>query len=239
MHSFENMENNINMNYKELIFMGVFLLIVILFVIMGVFLFLRLGFHILISSEIHNKDIEVKVSFRCFFNLINITKVIYPITKNKELKKSKKKENKIDKEESNKLKSFDLKKIEIEDLMVVLKLIKDIEIIEIYSNLDYGFDVIEITSCIYVFINIIYGNIFNYFNSKEINLKIKPCYTDDYVNYIGRLHIRPTIRDIIHIFIALIKIYRKIKTYKKITTDKEKDANEISKFYKKFNGYNS
>ena len=41
--------------------------------------------------SIKNKEIEVKISVICFFNLINITKVVYPISKTDEVRSNKKK----------------------------------------------------------------------------------------------------------------------------------------------------
>lgn len=189
----------------------------------------------IISFEIHNKDVVVKVSFRCFFNLINITKVVYPISKTSEDIKSDSK----NKEENKKAKSLYLKKIEIEDLIIILGLISKIKILEIYSDLDYGYDVIEITSFLYVLINTIYGNIFSYFDAKEMNLKVTTCYTRDYIDYMGRVHIKPNLRDVIIIAIAMFKIYKKIKAYTKIKNSKEEELDEISQLHKKFNGYNS
>ena len=79
------MENNINMNYENLTIVRILLLIIFIAFIV-VTIFLKLGFNVILSSEIHNKEIEVKISVICFFNLINITKVVYPISKTDEVR---------------------------------------------------------------------------------------------------------------------------------------------------------
>jgi len=93
------MENNINMNYKDLfsiLFFSIVVGIPILFFI------LNSSIHLIITANIDNQNTEVKVSFRYFFNLINITKTIYPISKPKEEKKNKK--NKVERELTKKKK---------------------------------------------------------------------------------------------------------------------------------------
>ncbi|MGL5716683.1 MAG: hypothetical protein ACRCX2_26955 [Paraclostridium sp.] len=229
------------MDYKDLIIVIILLILIIVLACILIFLFLKVGFNFIVSSNIHNKDIEVKVSLRCFFNLINISKVIYTIKKSGEFtnnKKSKRKKS-SDKEDKNQSKFLHLKKIELEDLLVLFRLLKKVNIVEINSNLEYGTQIIELNSAIYVIVNIIYGNIFNYFNSKKIYLKVTPCYTKDYINYKGTVHIRPTFKDIISIAIAMLRIYIKIKKYARVKHNKEEEVDEISQLYKKFNGYNS
>jgi ABC-type dipeptide/oligopeptide/nickel transport system ATPase subunit len=122
--------------------------------------------------------------------------------------------------------------IDIQDLMILFELIKKVNVVEIYSNLDYGFEIIEITSFIYFLVNIIYGNIFSYFNSDKIYLNIKPCYINTYIDYSGRVHIKPTIKDIVYILIAFIGIYIKIKQY-----SKEKSIQKALKILKKVDLY--
>lgn len=231
------MENNINMDYKNLIVVGIFLFLIIFIVFVLFFLILKLGFSIILSSEIHNEKTEIKLSFRCFFNLININKVIYPMPKTDKVKNIEKKSKSKNKEGIKK--KLNLKLIDIKDLVILLRIIKKINIVEIYSNLDYGFEEIEITSFIYFLVNLIYGNIFSYFEADKMYLNVKPCYTSTHINYTSRIHIRPTIKDILSLMIALIKIYKKISRYSKVKNKKEEDIDEISKLHKEFNGYNS
>ncbi|CEO07693.1 Uncharacterised protein [[Clostridium] sordellii] len=237
MNRFEKMENNINMNYKD---MGHILLSYIVFslpIILSIIFLLNRSIHLIIVSEVENENVSVKVTIKFFFNLINMTKTLYPITK-KEKKKSnlKYKKNKEDKSSS---KRFDLKKIEVTNLVVLYRIVKKIKITEVYSNLSYGSENISFTSFIYVLVNAVYGNISNYLESEKMYLKVRPCYTRNYIRYRGILHLSPTIKDIIIIIRGIFKIYFEIRKYKKIKYNKEEDSNEISKFHKKSNGYNS
>ncbi|EPZ55395.1 hypothetical protein H477_3397 [[Clostridium] sordellii ATCC 9714] len=84
-----------------------------------------------------------------------------------------------------------------------------------YSNLSYGNENISLTSFIYVLVNAVYGNISNYFESEKMYLKVRPCYTRNYIRYRGILHLSPTIKDIIIIIKGIFKIYFQIRKYKK------------------------
>lgn len=237
MNRFEKMENNINMNYKD---MGHILLSYIVFslpIILSIIFLLNRSIHLIIVSEVENENVSVKVTIKFFFNLINMTKTLYPITK-KEKKKSnlKYKKNKEDKSSS---KRFDLKKIEVTNLVVLYRIVKKIKITEVYSNLSYGSENISFTSFIYVLVNAVYGNISNYLESEKMYLKVRPCYTRNYIRYRGILHLSPTVKDIVILIRGIFKIYFEIRKYKKIKYNKEEDSNEISKFHKKSNGYNS
>lgn len=237
MNRFEKMENNINMNYKD---MGHILLSYIVFslpIILSIIFLLNRSIHLIIVSEVENENVSVKVTIKFFFNLINMTKTLYPITK-KEKKKSNLKYKK-NKEDKNSSKRFDLKKIEVTNLVVLYRIVKKIKITEVYSNLSYGSENISFTSFIYVLVNAVYGNISNYLESEKMYLKVRPCYTRNYIRYRGILHLSPTIKDIIIIIRGIFKIYFEIRKYKKIKYNKEEDSNEISKFHKKSNGYNS
>lgn len=237
MNRFEKMENNINMNYKD---MGHILLSYIVFslpIILIIIFLLNRSIHLIIVSEVENENVSVKVTIKFFFNLINMTKTLYPITK-KEKKKSNLKYKK-NKEDKNSSKRFDLKKIEVTNLVVLYRIVKKIKITEVYSNLSYGSENISFTSFIYVLVNAVYGNISNYLESEKMYLKVRPCYTRNYIRYRGILHLSPTIKDIIIIIRGIFKIYFEIRKYKKIKYNKEEDSNEISKFHKKSNGYNS
>lgn len=231
LYIFEKMENNINMNYKDLfsiLFFSIVVGIPILFFI------LKSSIHLIVTANIDNQDTEVKVSFRYFFNLINITKTIYPISKPKEEKENKK--NKECKSESKKVR---LKMIELENLLVLYRTLRKVKTSEIYSNLSYGSENINFTSFIYVLINALYGNISNYFDSEKMYLKVTPCYTQNFIKYKGVVHIRPTIKDVVIIFRGILKIRADIKKYKEVKYNKERETDEVSEFDKKYNGYNS
>ncbi|EPZ55396.1 hypothetical protein H477_3398 [[Clostridium] sordellii ATCC 9714] len=122
MNRFEEMENNINMNYKD---MGHILLSYIVFslpIILSIIFLLNRSIHLIIVSEVENEKVSVKVTIKFFFNLINMTKTLYPITK-KEKKKSKSKYRK-NKEDKSSSKRFDLKKIEVANLVVLYRMSK-------------------------------------------------------------------------------------------------------------------
>ena len=223
------MENNINMEYKKLISIVFFFIVLVIPIL---FLILSRRIHLIVTANIHNNNIKINVSFRCFFNLINITKVIYPISK-----PSVEKKNKNNKE--SKHKNLKLQMIELKNLIVLYKTIRKIKIREIYSNLYYGSENINFTSIIYVLINVLYGNISNYFDSEKMYLKITPCYTQNFIKYEGVVHITPTIKDIIVLTKGIYKIYIDIKKYKKIKYNEECEKDEIGKFNKEYNGYNS
>ena len=195
MNRFEKMENNINMNYKD---MGHILLSYIVFslpIILSIIFLLNRSIHLIIISEVENENVSVKVTIKFFFNLINIKKTLYPITK-QEKKKSNLKYKK-NKEDESSSKRFDLKKIEVTNLVVLYRIVKKIKITEVYSNLSYGSENISFTSFIYVLVNAVYGNISNYLESEKMYLKVRPCYTRNYIRYRGILHLSPTIKDII------------------------------------------
>ncbi|GAA0699029.1 hypothetical protein GCM10008904_04050 [Paraclostridium ghonii] len=222
------MENNINMNYKDLISILFFSILV---GIPTLFFILNRSTHLIITANIDNNNTEVKVSFRCFFNLISIIKTIYPISKSKE--------NKKNKESKSKFKKVELNMIELENLLVLYRIITKIKRSEIYSDLSYGSENIHFTSFIYVLVNALYGNISNYFNSEKMYLKVTPCYTQNFIKYKGIVHIRPNIKEAVILFKGIFKIYIDIKAYKKVKYNKESGMDEIGKFDKKYNGYNS
>jgi hypothetical protein len=230
------MENNISMNYKDLIIVLIFFIMILLPIVLVLIFILKSTIHIVITSNISNTDTEVKVSFRYFFNLINITKTVYPIGKSDE-KKDKK--NNKDKEDQSSFNILNLKKIEIENLVVLYKVIRKVKISEIYSDFSYGSENIQLTSFVYVLVNILYGNIINYFESDKIYLKVLPLYNQSYIKHKGIIHISPTIKDIIVLAKGMMHIYFKISKYKKVKYGKEARENEISKLNKRFNGYNS
>lgn len=210
------------MNYKYLLSFLLFLIIIPVGILYS-------RFHLIIISNIENTNIEVKISFKCFFNLINITKRVYPIEKHK-------KENNNIKSNNQKVK---LQMIQFNNLIVLYKSIRKVKISEVYSNLSYGSENIRFTSFIYVLVNIIYGNLSNYFDAKKMYLKVTPCYTKNFIKYKSTIHITPTIKDIITIFKAALKVYIDIKSYKKLKYNEGREDDEIRKFNKKYNGYNA
>lgn len=235
MHSFEKMENNINMKYIDLATIFIFLLKIILPLALLIYFILKSSIHIIITSNINNKDVEVKVSIRYLFNLINITKTIYPISKSN----TEKKETKEKEDIKSNSKKFSLKMIEIQNLIVLYRIVRKVKVTQIYSDLNFGSENIQFTSFIYVLVNSIYGNVDNYLKPKNMYLRVIPCYNQNYIRHKGIVHISPTIKDIVTLTKGLIKIYIQIRKYEKVKYGKEAKDNEISKLNKKLNGYNT
>ncbi|MGL5330985.1 MAG: DUF2953 domain-containing protein, partial [Peptostreptococcaceae bacterium] len=122
---------------------------------------------------------------------------------NIKIKKEKKAKSKINK-----------KAIEIKDIKNIISLIKQIRIEEIYSDISIANENINFTCFIYIFINIIYSNIINLVKSEKIYLNINNDFTKNYMKSNIKIHIKPTMKNIIDISIALVKIYKKIKINK-------------------------
>ncbi|MDO7203037.1 hypothetical protein Q5M85_00960 [Paraclostridium bifermentans] len=57
--------------------------------------------------------------------------------------------------------------IQLENLLALYRIVRKVQVSEVYSNLSYGSENINFTSFIYVLINILYGNISNYFDSEK------------------------------------------------------------------------
>lgn len=192
------------MKYNELFF---FRTILILFIIYKS----RIG--IVFKVDIDNNNKSIKLNLKYLFNLININIQIYPPKKYK--KESIKKQKVSKKEKRN-------KKVKIfkEDVLEIINIIKNIKINELYSNIVFGNQNIYFTSFIYVFINTIYGNIFNIINSKKIYLSINPSYTENFIKGKIELYISPRIEDFFKLGFKLIKIYRNRKDGGKNETNK-------------------
>ncbi|MGG7060521.1 DUF2953 domain-containing protein, partial [Clostridium tertium] len=101
----------------------------------------------------------------------------------------------------------------------IINLIFKVKVEEIYSYISFGNENVIFTSFIYVFINTIYGNVINIFSPNKIYLNITPDFTKNYIKGNVKIHIKPTIKDIINISIAMIKIYKKVKVNKRIKKD--------------------
>lgn len=217
------------MKYIDLEIIFIFLLKIILPLALLIYFVLKSSIHIIITSNINNKDVEVKVSIKYLFNLINITKTVYPISKIKKQKEDVKSNSK----------KINLSMIEIQNLLVLYRIIKKVKVTKIYSDFNFGSENMQFTSFIYVLVNCIYINIDNYLKPQNMYLKVTPCYNKSYIKHKGILHISPTIKDIITLTRGLIKIYIQVRKYEKVKYGKEAKDNEIRKFNKEFNGYNA
>lgn len=201
------------MRYNEIFLITI--LILIIFTSVLIFKFIKSSINIIIIGEVNNNDININLNIKYMFNLINIKIPIYPLNKEK-VKKDKNKSKKNIKHQNIKI---DKKSIEVNDIKNVINLIFKVKVEEIYSYISIGNENVIFTSFIYVFINTIYGNVINIFSPNKIYLNITPDFTKNYIKGNVKIHIKPSIKDIINISIAMIKIYKKSKVNKRIKKD--------------------
>ncbi|WP_042272173.1 DUF2953 domain-containing protein [[Clostridium] dakarense] len=201
-----------------------FLLLIILLLIVGIIIItLKSSLHIIISSKIRNEDISIKINIKYLFNLINIDKQLYPPSnKGKSSSSNKKKGNKKGKG-----------KLLNKDYLTLYRLFKKIKIHEVYSKIEFGSEIINFTTFIYVLINAIYGNIANIVDADKIHLGVTPNFTKNYLKADMKVHAKPTIRDLVTVARAGYKIYKNNKG------NKEDGTNESNRFNKKSYGNNS
>lgn len=197
------------MRYNN-IFVIIFLLTVLLALfILSLTLILKSYLNIVLTCYISNSDIRIKLNTKYLFGLINIKIPIYTTGKNKKVKNKKKNKGKEVRKSINK------KIIKANDLKVIFKLVKQIKIQELYSDVNFGNENINFTCFIYLFINCIHGNLINIINPEKMHLNANPNFTKNYINASIKLHVKPTIKDIISIVIVVFKIYKKAKINKK------------------------
>lgn len=184
------LENNIVMNYSD-----IFNFLMIILVIISILaMFIKMPLHIILTSKVVNQDIKINLNLRYMFNIININIPIYPRkveSKKKELKKSKRKRIFI-----KKLKS---RKILIRNVFAICRQLKKIEIEEFYSDVNIGHTNISITNFVYLFVNLIYGNLINIIDSSKFYMNIKPNFIENKIYIDFKIHIKPSIKNIIDI----------------------------------------
>lgn len=205
------------MRYNEIFLITI--LILIIFTSVLIFKFIKSSINIIIIGEVNNNYVNINLNIKYMFNLINIKIPIYPLNKEKGKVKKDKNKNKNKKNIKHQNSNIDKKSIEVYDIKNIIKLIFKVKVEEIYSYISFGNENIVFTSFIYVFINTIYGNVINIFSPNKIYLNITPDFTKNYIKGNVKIHIKPTIKDIINISIAMIKIYKKAKVNKKIKKD--------------------
>ncbi|WP_166505806.1 MULTISPECIES: DUF2953 domain-containing protein [Romboutsia] len=179
-------------------------LLIICIVIVLLLILFNSKLHILIISKVKNEHIRVDLRIKYFFNIININIPLYPT--NKKCTKTKKGEIKRNRSIYNS---------NLKEIKVVFGLLKRVKIEEIYIDINFGSENIPFTSFIYVLINFIYSSIINIINSNKVYLNVKPDFTKNFINCDSKIEIKPTIKDIIIISIAIYKIYIKINKGKR------------------------
>ncbi|MGL6107392.1 DUF2953 domain-containing protein [Romboutsia sp.] len=209
------------MRFNEIFGMSSVAIIVLLMITIIIF---KSKLNIILLSQINNTDINIKLNITYLFKLINIDMQLYP------RKKKKKKANK-EKSPKNKSKGGH-NKVSLKDIDSIFQLIKNIEIEEFYSNIEFGNENIGFTTFIYLLINTIYGHLINMINPNKIYLKVLPNFTEDYIKGNIKVHIKLSFKIIYKIIITTYKIYKKTK-------HKEDGKNESTWFNKKSYGDNA
>lgn len=214
------LENNSFMDYSDIFNFFIPILIIVLILIV----FIKMPLNIILMSKVVNEDIKISLNLRYLFNIININIPIYPRNA-----KSKKKEIK-----SNKKKNIKARKILLSDFLYILKALKAIEIEEFYSDIEIGNTNISITVFAYLCINLIYGNLINIINPNKFYMNIKPNFIENNIYIDFKIHIKPTIKDLVDILKAILIAAKNSKKIKK-----EDTKYESSRFNTKYNGNNA
>ena len=217
------LENNSFMDYSDIFNFFIPILIIVLILIV----FIKMPLNIILTYKVVNEDIKISLNFRYLFNIINIP--IYP-----RKAKSKKKEIKSNKKKDLFKKNIKDRKILLGDFLYFLKALKAIEIEEFYSDIEIGNTNISITVFAYLCINLIYGNLINIIDPNKFYMNIKPNFIENNIYIDFKIHIKPTIKDLINILKAILIA---VKNSKKIK--KEDTKYESSRFNTKYNGNNA
>lgn len=204
-------------------------LIPILIIILVLIILIKLPFNIILISKVVNEDINIYLNFRYMFNVINIKIPIYP-KKNKSTKKE------IEKSKRKNIitKNITSRKILSKDLLNILETLKKIEIEEFYGDIKIENTNIHITIFSYLFINLIYGNLINIINPNKFYMNIKPSFIKNNIYIDLKIHIKPTIKDLVNI---LKDIFIAFKNSNKIK--KEASKYESDRVNTKYNGNNT
>lgn len=219
------LENNSFMDYSDIFNFFIPILIIVLILIV----FIKMPLNIILISKVVNEDIKIYLNFRYMFNIINIKIPIYPKkfkSIKKEIEKSKRK-NRI-------IKNITSRKILAKDILNILESLKKIEIEEFYSDIEIGNTNISITVFAYLCINLIYGNLINIINPNKFYMNIKPNFIENNIYIDFKIHIKPTIKDLVNILKAILIAAKNSKKIKK-----EDTKYESSRFNTKYNGNNA
>lgn len=219
------------MDYNEIFTIRLYMMLFILLVVFLGIIILNTKLDIILYSDINNSNISVKLNIKYMFSFIDINKQIYPQKIKKEKKRAK--PHKEIKKKKQKKGNNNIK-ISPYQIQKIYKLIRKIDINELYSKIEFGTDYIQITSFIYVLINCIYGFLANYLNPKKMYLGIHPDYTKNYLIGNFKIHIKPTVRELVYIGIELIKIFIKSKL-----NTKGGQKHEGNRINSKLNGNNA
>lgn len=217
------LENNSVMNYSD-----IFNFFIIILVIISIWaIFIKMPFHIILTLKVVNKDIKINLILKYIFNIINISIPIYPKkieSEKKELEKSKRKF----------LKKLKSRKILKKDFFEICREVKKIEIEEFYSDINIGNTNIAITNFVYLFVNLIYGNLINIIDPNKFYMNIKPNFIENKLYIDFKIHLKPSIKNILAILKAIFIANKNSKRIKE--EDKKYESNRINT---KYNGNNT
>jgi len=217
------LENNIFMNYSDIFNF----LTIILAIILIIITFIITPFNIILKCKIINEDIKIDLNLIYMFNIINLNIPIYP-------KKIKSKEKEIKQSKIKIKKSLEKRKILLKDIFKIYEELKKIEIEEFYSDIYISNTDISITNFIYLFVNLVYGNLISIINSNKLYMNIKPNFIENKVYIDFKIHLKITIKNIIDISKSIFIAYKNSKNIKK-----EVKKYESNRVYTKHNGNNA
>lgn len=222
------------MDYNEIFKLSSLLMLLILLVVLLGIITLNSKLKIILYSDINNSDISIKLNLRFMFDLIDINKEIYPLKENNKKKKKKRAKYKNNEKKNQEKGNNKNIKISLSEIVKIYKLVRKIEIHELHSKIEFGTEYIQVTSSLYVIINSIYGMTANYLNPEKMYLGVYPDFTKNFIIGSFKIHIEPTIKELVMILIELLKIFIKNKG-----KTKGGKFNEGNRFNTEFNGNNA
>lgn len=217
------LENNTFMNYSDIFNFFTIILAIILIITT----FIRIPFNIILKCKIINEDIKIYLNLIYMFNIINLNIPIYP-------KKIKSKEKEIKRSKIKIKKNLDKRKILLKDILKIYEELKKIEIEEFYSDIYIANKNISITNFVYLFVNLVYGNLINIINPNKLYMNIKPNFIENKVYIDFKIHLKITIKNIIDISKSIFIAYKNSRNIKK-----EGKKYESNRVYTKHNGNNA
>lgn len=189
------------MKYNEMFSLYFFVSITILVL----FITYKSRLNIIISIDVDNNNKLIKLNIKYLFNLLNIKIQLYPPKKSIKKKVGTKNKKVKEKVKKRKIKLFSY------EILKIYKVVSNVKVKELYSNISFGNKNIYFTCFIFLFINIIYGNLSNLINAEKIYLNVEPNFLDNYINGKIKIHISPKIEDLFKLSIVFIQSYRKNK----------------------------
>ena len=184
------LENNSVMNYSDIF--NFFMIILVIVSILTIFI--KMPFHIILTSKVVNQDIKIDLNLRYMFNIININIPIY-------LRKVESKKKELEKSKRKLIKKLKSRKILARDVFAICRQLKKIDIEEFYSDVHIG-------------------------NTNIFYMNIKPNFIENKLYIDFKIHVKPSIKNIIDILKAILIANKNSKKIKK--EDKKYESNRIN-----------